>query len=232
MSIRVGLLTEGHDHFVIRSYLAKLLMIPEDKIEPDVIDGTGHGWEYVARTIDSALRRFYGRCDHFAVLEMDNDGNLDLRATGASEDPQHPRHSNHASITCPPTCRWGLLSAGADVVRPALNWIPTKPGDRWPIVIAVPVESLEAWLLITQAIVHPGRGSLHAEQEARSNFKMRLYGRPAATIESVQNLAVPLIRALDEVGLETLRKYSRSFDNFAAQVGACAEEILTVPSCW
>jgi hypothetical protein len=57
--IRVGLLTEGHDHLILRAYLAKLLDVPNEEIEADYPDGTGHGNAYVAATIDRALRRFY-----------------------------------------------------------------------------------------------------------------------------------------------------------------------------
>ena len=45
--IRVGLLTEGHDHLIFQAYLAKLLGLREEELEPDVIDGTGHGWQFV-----------------------------------------------------------------------------------------------------------------------------------------------------------------------------------------
>jgi hypothetical protein len=50
--IRVGLLTEGSDHLIICAYLAKLLGLPEEDLEPDVIGGMGHGWHFVERTID------------------------------------------------------------------------------------------------------------------------------------------------------------------------------------
>ena len=110
-----------------------------------------------------------------------------------------------------------------------MDWIKTKPGERWPILIAVPVESIEAWLLITQAIVVPGTGSLHAENELRSTFKQRFYKRPAATLEDVQKVAVPMIRQLDRDGLDRLKTHSLSF---AAQVDRHADEIATSPACW
>ncbi len=178
LPIRVGLLTEGHDHLILHAYLAKLLDVPEGELEPDVIDGTGHGWQFVEQTIDRALRRFYGRCAQLAVLSMDNDGGVDIRSAGGQEDPRHPRHWLHADQGLHQRCRWCLLHAGAEQTRPALNWLQSKPGDRWPIVIAVPVEAIEAWLLATRAILVPGSGSLHAEQEGRGPLKRRMYGRP------------------------------------------------------
>lgn len=113
-----------------------------------------------------------------------------------------------------------------------MDWIKTKPGERWPILIAVPVESIEAWLLITQAILDAGTGSLHAEKELRSTLKQKFYGRPAATLEDVQNKALPMIRRLDAAGLGLLKTHSLSFADFAAQVDSHAEEIRTSPPCW
>src|SRR4051794_13950241 len=80
--------------------------------------------------------------------------------------------------------------------RPALNWLQGKPGDRWPIVIAVPVESIEAWLLTTRGILVPGSGSLFVEQEGRGPLKRRMYGRPGARREDVKQIALPLVRQL------------------------------------
>lgn len=232
MPIRVGLLTEGHDHLILCAYLARLLGVPDHEIEPDVPDGTGHGHAYVAATIDRALRRFYERCAQLAMISMDNDGNLDLLSAGGQEDPMRPRHWLHKNGGLLPGCRWCLIYDRAERTRAELNWIPAKPGLRWPIVIAVPVESIEAWLLTTQAILVPGTGSLYAEQQRRSSFKMRLYGRPAATREDVQSIAIPMIRQLGADHLQTLRNHSRSFSDFADQVGSYAEEILTAPPCW
>ena len=232
LSIRVGLLTEGHDHLILHAYLARLLDVPEGELEPDVIDGTGHGWQFVERTIDRALRRFYGRCAQLAVLSMDNDGGIDLRAAGGQEDPRHPRHWLHADQGVRPGCRWCAIHEGAEQTRPALNWLPHKPGDRWPIVIAVPVEAIEAWLLATRAIIVPGSGSLHAEQERRGPMKHQMYGRPGARREDVEQIALPLIRQLETDQIPVLRAHSRSFSDFAGQVDRYREEILTDPPCW
>jgi len=230
--IRVGLLAEGNDHLILIAYLAKLLGVPEDEIEPDVIDGTGHGWEFVAKTVDRALRRFYGRCSQLAILSMDNDGNLDILAQGGQEDPRYPRHWNHAGQSEHPGCRRCFLQAGAENVRPSLNWLPRKPADRWPILVAVPVEAIEAWLLTTRAILAHGTGSMYAEQELRSSLKQRMYGRPGASLNDVEEIALPLIRQLDPDQLLVLKAHSRSFADFAAQVDLHAEEVLSSPACW
>jgi hypothetical protein len=163
---------------------------------------------------------------------MDNDGNIDLRSRGGQEDPRHPRHWLHAEQGQREGCRWCLLHTGAEKTRPALNWLPGKPGDRWPVVIAVPVESIEAWLLTTRAILTPGGDSLYAEQEARGPMKRRFYGRPGARREDVEQVALPLIRQLTTDQIQVQKDHSRSFSDFAAQVSRHAEEILTAPPCW
>src|SRR5207245_2626066 len=119
--------------------------------------------------------------------------------------PRHPRHWLHADQGQRADCRWCRLNTLAEATRPFLSWIANKPGHSWPIVIAVPVESIEGWLLTTQAIVAPGSGSFHAEREARSSFKRRLYHRPEAREEDVQDVALPMIRQLSQDQLQTLR---------------------------
>ncbi|WP_165232859.1 hypothetical protein [Aquisphaera insulae] len=181
--------------------------------------------------MDRALRRFYARCAQVAILAMDNDGNLDLRSVGGQEDPKRPRHWLHAESGLHAECRWCQLHNSAENTRQALNWLPDKPGAAWPILIVVPVESIEAWLLITRAILQPGTGSLHAEREQRSSFKMRLYSRPAATLDDVRDIALPMIRQLNADQLQSLSDHSQSFANFAEQVERHRDEILTSPFC-
>jgi hypothetical protein len=229
VSIRVGLLAEGHDHFILSAYLVKLL---SEEIDADVIDGTGHGHDFVARNIDRALRRFYGKCVQLAIVAIDNDGNRNLHKEGGQEDPRRPRHWLHKEFGSVAGCRWCWIHERVEQTRLALNWIPNKPGAGWPILIVVPVEAIEAWLLTTQAILSPGDGSLHAEQEHRARYKTRFYGRPVATRDDVESKALPMIDRLGEDDLQVLRNHSRSFFDFAEQVERYSDEILTGPPCW
>lgn len=151
MPIRVGLPTEGHDHLILRAYLARLLGDPEEEIEADHPDGTGHGNAYVAATIDRALRRFYHGCAQLAIISMDNDGNLDLLSSGGQQDPRRPRHWLHKDAGQVGGCRWCWIHNQVEKTRPALNWIPAKPGLKWPIVVAVPVESIEAHFMLSRS---------------------------------------------------------------------------------
>ena len=96
-------------------------------------------------------------------------------------------------------------------------------------MITVLVEKVEAWLLIAQATLDAGHGTLEAEQLPRSILKQRFYGKPFVTLEDVQKVALPILRETD---LSALRKYSRSFDDFARQVLQNAEEIRSAPPCW
>lgn len=232
MPIRVGFLTEGHDYLILHAYLAKLLGVAEDEIQADSNEGSGHGHLDVLKNINPALRRYYGECLQLVIISVDNDGSLDLTVTGDSEDPKQPRHWRHAAEQRIEACRWCKIHQQVEQTRSFLDWIPSKPAHTWPIVIAVAVESIEAWLLTTQAILTPGRGSLHAENESRSSFKQRLYRKPKATRKDVKRVALPLIRNLDQEGLGRLRDHSRSFSAFAEQIDVHKDEVLTTPACW
>ena len=227
----VGFHVEGWDHLILAVYLSKLLEIPDAQIEADVVDGSGRGWSFVLEWLPKALRRFYGRCARVAVIGIDNDGNLDLTRTGLPEDPRRPRHWRHVTGTVA-SCRWCQLHACAEATRPHLNWLPGKPGVQWPILIAVPVEMVEAWLLISRAIVDPGSGSLHAENEPRRGQKQQFYGKPEATKVDVEARALPLLRAMTAGNIATLESYSKSFAQFAEQVRQHRDRILDESDCW
>jgi hypothetical protein len=63
-------------------------------------------------------------------------------------------------------------------------------------------------------------------------FKARLYGKPAATKEDVEKIALPLIRSATPAPLGQLRERSRSFALFADQVDANTPIILGPRDCW
>jgi hypothetical protein len=229
----VGFHSEGWDHLILRAFLAKLLSIPEEDIEPDVVDSSGRGWGFVLELLPKALHRFYGKCARLAVVGVDNDGNRNLLEEGLSEDPRRPRHWLHApGQPAAAACRWCQFKACVDAVVPRLNWIPNKPGSDWPVVVVVPVEAIEAWLLVSQALVHHGTGSLHAENELRSLYKLRFYGKPVPTQTDVESKAVPLVRALDLAGLAALERHARSFAQFADHVRADRDKITKGVNCW
>jgi len=229
----VGFHVEGWDYLVLRAYLAKSLDIPQAEISADWIDGPGRGWQFILAELPRALRRFYYECAQLVIIGIDNDGSEDVLKKGIQEDPKRPRHWLHTISPQPDTsCRRCELFRIVEETRPTLNWQPKKPGQMWPIVIAVPVETIEAWLLVSQAIMHPGQGSLHAENESRSGQKQRFYGMPEATRDAVESIALPLIATMQAVHLARLGDHAKSFAEFVEQIATLRERILTDPDCW
>ena len=233
MAILVGFHTEGWDHLILRAYLAKLLDISETDIEPDWIEAQGRGWKFVLEMLPKALKRFYGKCAQAAVIGIDNDGNvdLDLQGAGAGEDPGHPRHWLHPDVELG-ECRWCQLAGLANNVRPELTWLPKKSGRQWPIIIALPVEMIEAWLIICRALVYQRPNEVRAEMRRRDVLKREFYGKPAATRRDVENVALPIVRSLTAEHLRSLEQHSRSFAQFARQVQQECERILGHRDCW
>lgn len=230
MGILVGFHVEGGDHLILRSFVAALLGVAEAEIVPDWIDVPGRGWQFVLKTLDATLRRFYGKCAQFAVVGIDNDGDDDLVRTGAREAAGHPRHWNHGPAL--PACRFCQLEAAVAKTRATLTALPQKPPQTWPVLLAVPVESIEAWLLELQAVVDPARGLARAEDRPRRLLKQRLYGKPLAAKQDVERVALPLIRAASDAHLEELCRRSRAFDLFASQLRQSRESIAGPRDCW
>jgi hypothetical protein len=177
-----------------------------------------------------AIQRFYSQCAQFAVIGIDNDGDEDLTHTGAQEDQDRPRHWNHTSSHS--SCRFCQIEEKVERARAALTALPRKPPQTWPVLLAVPVETIEAWVLELQAITNPTRGLARAENRRRSMFKTLLYGKPVAPRQDVERVALPLIRSASPPQLAELRRRSRSFDLFASQVEQSRVTILDHHDCW
>jgi hypothetical protein len=229
----VGFHVEGNDYLIFRALLAKLLDIPEESIEIDRID-VNLGWQSVFKVLRDVLHRFYYKCARFVVLGMDNDGNLDLGGPSSveNEDPRHPRHWLHEDDKFNEECRFCQLWREVEATRPQLNWLPKKPGAAWPILVAVPTEMIESWLLIILALLEPGKGSLHAEKESRRHQKQDFYRKPEPSRVDVETIALPLIRRLDSSHIAALRNHSNSFSLFADQVTKQRNILLQNQDCW
>ncbi|MFL6389581.1 MAG: hypothetical protein ACJ71U_19040 [Terriglobales bacterium] len=224
MPILAGFHVEGNDHIILHALVAKVLLLPEDEIKVDFIDASGRGWQFVLELIPKALKRFYAQCAQLAVIGVDNDGNVDLDIAGISEDPRHPRHDNHPG-TVVAICRYCMIAHAISQTRPQLNWIQKKPGTAWPILIAVPVEMIETWLLILKGV--PG-----IQRERRSIQKQMLYGKPAATKADVERVALPLVRSMTPEIIDGLIQESASFRNFHDQIIAAQAVICGDAECW
>lgn len=226
----VGFHAKGHDHLILRALLAKLLELPEQTIDVDRVESGGIGWHQVIEMVPKSLHRFYGKCCAIVVIGVDNDGNEDLVASGLAEDPARPRHWLHPGRRVA-GCRLCQIEQRVEATRPRLHWLPEKPGDSWPILVSVPVEMIESWLLIARAIAGSQGGSLHAENEARAGQKHRMYGRPEATQQDVEDVALTLIRSLSRDHLTRLRATSRSFAAFADQTER-VDKMSVLADCW
>jgi hypothetical protein len=216
----VGFHVEGYDYLIFRAFIAQLCNYPEEQIEPDWIDKPGRGWQFVLEHLPKALHRFYYKSAYAVIIGMDNDGNLDLMndIDNRKEDPEHPRHWLHPENSIQERCRWCELQSRIERERPRLNWSSNISGRDWPIIIAVPTEMIESWLLIAQAILDHGKGSFHAEKESRHSQKWRFYSKPEPGLKDVENKALPLIRSLSLQHLLSLGEYSNSFSLFAKRV--------------
>lgn len=227
--MRIGIHVEGNDHLIVAVLLSKLLGVDEAKLEVDRVGSPGLGWSTVIELVPKVLRRFYGQCCMLAVLGVDNDGSRDVHREGIREDPRHPRHWLHEPGSVD-GCRFCILSRAVERARPELNWIDNKPGNAWPVLIVVPVEAIESWLLIAQEIVSHGTGNLNAENMPRTGLKQAFYGRPAPTREDVETRALPTLRALTASHMQSMRQYSCSFSLFADQAEACRG--ASFGNCW
>jgi hypothetical protein len=231
MALRVGFHVEGHDWLILRALLASILQVAEQDLAAERLDLLPLGWQEVLEGIERALHKFYAMCAQLAVIGIDNDGNEDLQRSGRTEDARRPRHWNHAPNTHS-DCRHCQIQALAARIRPRLNWLPQKPGQTWPILVTVPVEMIETWLLIIRSVQVPGFGWHHAERMPRQSQKMAMYGRPEATQEDVESIALPYVRSLTAAALQSAMQHSRSLTLFVNDVQAIQRQILGPRDCW
>jgi hypothetical protein len=164
------------------------------------------------------------------VVGIDNDGRENLVRSGGQEDPLYPRHWNHAVPV--DHCRFCTLQRLVEKERAKLPALPQKPPSTWPVLIAVPVEVVEAWVLELQAILDPARGLSPAENHPRESFKQKLYGQPFVTTDKVRTVALPIVERAKPHHLTELRKRSKSFEQFASQVDAHRHWLLEPGDCW
>ncbi len=230
MGIVVGFHVEGNDYLILKSFVARVANLVEADIVSDFCPASSRGWQAIVETIPAAIRRFYSRCAQFAVIGIDNDGNDDLSHSGKQEDAHRPRHWNHSNSNV--DCRFCKLQALVIKERARLVPLPQKPPVTWPVFIAVPVETIEAWILELQAIVDPQKGIALAENRDRAKFKSMLYGMPTATQERIERIALPLIRNATSEQLNLLAQRCRSFDLFANQVLQNLPIIHGARDCW
>lgn len=225
----VGFHVEGWDHLILKAFLAKILDFSENNMSPEWIDphgdASGRNDHFILETLPMALVRFCKRSAALAIVGLDNDGNCDLELSGLIEDPLVPRHWNHNG-SFNPLCRWCKLQEVINNTRPRLSCLPEKPHADWPIIIAVPVEQIEAWLLTARDILEKSKEIILAENKWRANLKTQFYGKGQPSKKDVKRRAIQLIRQLDSNQIHLLKRHSMSFANFADQIEKAKPVIL------
>lgn len=217
-SLTVGIYCEGTDWMILNAFLCRIL--DRDPSDVEVISRftRGGGFKHLTGALPNFLHEFYNLCVTVVIVHADNDGKTDLTRPGApSEDPKHPRHANHPGKHVD-ECRYCMLVEKIEQTRPGLRYLPAKDGMKWPVVVAVPVEAIESWLLTAEALAPGGTGNLRAEDlPGGMGLKMALYKRPIVTTQDVQSRAVPLVQNPD-LDLDRLAAYSPSFKLFRDSV--------------
>lgn len=158
------------------------------------------GWAKALQLAPIIAKAAHRRGLDGAVFAIDNDGAA----------PTHlPSHHDET-----PGCRLCELRAAARTHEP-LSWPrPDLPPLRY--VFAVPVQTLETWLLLGRGHDFKGQTeSLGRDPNGRRKLKQWLYGMEQPDRETMRRAALPLAETLD---FEALAKVSPSFEAFLSQL--------------
>ena len=215
--IRIGFHLEGRtDDSVLHVLVARLLEVDPECIRVELNEVRTGGIGQLLASLPKAIQKFWFRGARAVVVGMDNDGEHII----GEEDPRHPRHWLHEA-----PCDHCRYCRCLRETQRALGLLPSDQADevrQWPVIISVPVEAMEAWLLEEAQIV--GRRHYRpAEALPHSQLKTKLYGRPFATKDDIEQIAIPIAEGAD---LDSLRQRSHSFALFADEVHQSRHRIL------
>ncbi len=158
------------------------------------------GWTKALQLAPIIARAAHRRGLDGAVFAIDNDGAA----------PTHlPSHQDAV-----PGCRLCELRTASRIQEP-LSWPrPDLPPLRY--VFAVPVQTIETWLLLTRGHDFKGQAeSLGRDPNGRAKLKKWLYGMEHPDRETMRSAALPLAESFD---FEALAKVSPSFAAFLSQL--------------
>jgi hypothetical protein len=158
------------------------------------------GWAKALQLAPIIAKAAHRRGLDGAVFAIDNDGAV----------PTHlPSHQDAVS-----GCRLCELRTAARIQEP-LSWPrPELPPLRY--VFAVPVQTLETWLLLAKGHDFKGQAeSLGSDPSGRAKLKRVLYGMELPDRATMRRAALPIIESCD---IDALAKVSPSFKAFLTQL--------------
>lgn len=158
------------------------------------------GWTNALRMAPIIARDAYRQGLDGALFAIDNDGAA----------PTHlPAHGDGAE-----GCRLCELRAAARVQEP-LSW-PRHGLPSLRYFFAVPVQTLETWLLLARGHDFKGEGgTLGRDPGGRAKLKRLLYGAEQPDRDIMRKAALPLAESLQ---VDALAKVSPSFADFLTQL--------------
>lgn len=221
----IGLHLEGaHDDEVFPILIGRLLGVEPHELHTVRYPNRAGGWRAVFATLPAALRQLWQAAANGVLVAVDNGGTPQVVGGVWRGDAAHPRHTAAHDDAPEAGCRHCQLQLAAR--RAAANLPPygaQHPRD-WPVVIAVPVEALESWLLWGADQVGRPRVA-RPEDLAESALKHKLYGRLPRRRDLLR-VAIPIVERMD---LEGLRRDVPSFAQFADALERNRERLLAEP---
>lgn len=222
----IGLHLEGRqDERVFEALLTGLLKLGPGVLTFKRLSQRASGYQDVITKLPVALANFWEQGASGVVVGVDNDGEPRVVSGAFSPDPHRPRHTHDHVPVSTAKCRYCRLVDAVEQRRATLRHRGRRRPSAWPVVIAVPVEALESWLLWGADMVDRRR-ERRPEDLPKSQLKQRLYDRPHATRQDVETIAVPIAEQMD---LDGLRRDVESFHLFAEAVEANRDLLLTEP---
>jgi hypothetical protein len=158
------------------------------------------GWTNALRLAPIIAKDAHRKGLDGALFAIDNDGAA----------PTHSAAHNEAQEGC----RLCELRVAAQVHVP-LSWPrPGLPALRY--LFAVPVRTLETWLLLARGHDFKGESdTLGRDHSGRAKLKRLLYGMEDPDRDSMRSAALPIVKSLD---VDALAKRSPSFADFLTQL--------------
>lgn len=172
-------------------------------VQADLFPYRRDGWHKVLSVAPKIARKAHRDGLHGALFAIDNDG-------------AEPIHSEAHETNPNPTCRLCKLKAEARIDEPLAWPRPGLPPLRY--LFAVPVQTLETWLLHAQGHDFKGAAdSLGRDGSGRRQLKKLLYGVEQPDSATMIKVARPLAEKLNP---DALARKSASFAHLLSQLRA------------